>query len=72
MRPRKYVKPWVLALAAPFFRYSTSRDAYILRVVGQKRGPVLKAGPAPVAAEVEPRFHRDDAAVEPRQRTKTR
>ena len=32
-------------LAAPMFRYSYSRDAYVLRVVGGSRGPVLKPRP---------------------------
>jgi hypothetical protein len=27
----------------PFFRYSPSRDAYVLRVVGNRIGPVLRA-----------------------------
>ena len=33
-----------MAIAAlrPLFRYSRSRDAYVLRAVGQTRGPVLR------------------------------
>jgi hypothetical protein len=40
-RPRRAVSPFTLALARPFFRYSWSRRAFILRVVGERRGPVL-------------------------------
>ncbi len=41
-RPRKYIAaPW-LTLLRPFLRYSRSRDAYILRVIGGTRGPVLR------------------------------
>ena len=70
MRPRRYVRPWVIAVATPLFRYSTSRDAYILRGVGQKRGPVLKLGEPPADVAPEPRFSRDDALTEqPRERT---
>ncbi|MCW2990399.1 MAG: hypothetical protein JWM73_993 [Solirubrobacterales bacterium] len=31
----------VRTLARPFFRYSTTRDAYVLRVIGNQHGPVL-------------------------------
>jgi len=48
-RPRHYVSSLELALVKPFFRYSATRDAYVLRGIGRKRGPVLKHG-APVAA----------------------
>lgn len=41
-RQRHEVSPAVTALAKPFFRYSTTRDAYVLRVIGNKRGPVLR------------------------------
>jgi hypothetical protein len=30
-----------LKLLTPLFRFSTSRSAYVLRVVGNRRGPVL-------------------------------
>lgn len=30
-----------LMLVRPFFRYSTGRSAYVLRVVGNRLGPVL-------------------------------
>jgi hypothetical protein len=32
----------LLLLLAPAFRYSRSRDAYVLRAVGNTRGPVLR------------------------------
>jgi len=41
-RPRHDVSPALTALAKPFFRYSQTRDAYVLRVIGNKRGPVLR------------------------------
>jgi hypothetical protein len=41
-RPRREVSPVVTKIATPLFRYSHSRDAYILRVVGDRHGPVLK------------------------------
>jgi len=42
-RPRRYVAPqWLLALA-PVLRYSATRDAYVLRVVGNSYGPVLRS-----------------------------
>jgi len=31
-----------LILSRPFTRYSASRDAYVLRVVGRRVGPVLR------------------------------
>jgi hypothetical protein len=41
-RPRRYVaRPWLL-LWRPFLRYSATRDAYVLRVIGRSRGPVLR------------------------------
>jgi hypothetical protein len=42
-RPRTPVSRTKLLLARPFFRYSYWRDAYVLRVVGNSRGPVLVA-----------------------------
>jgi hypothetical protein len=41
MRPRHYLAPWVLVTARPFFRFSASRNAYVLRVIGGRAGPVL-------------------------------
>ncbi|MFL5844164.1 MAG: hypothetical protein ACJ762_05660 [Solirubrobacteraceae bacterium] len=34
--------PVVTKIFKPFLRYSTTRDAYVLRVIGNQRGPVLK------------------------------
>jgi len=31
----------VLVVLAPLLRYSASRDAYVLRLVGARHGPVL-------------------------------
>jgi hypothetical protein len=42
-RPRRYVARRWLALGRPVLRYSSPRDAYVLRVVGRKWGPVLRA-----------------------------
>jgi hypothetical protein len=41
-RRRHYVSGAVLALVTPLFRYSQTRDAYVLRVVGNSHGPVLR------------------------------
>lgn len=41
-RPRRYVARHWISLGRPVLRYSESRDAYILRVVGRKWGPVLR------------------------------
>lgn len=41
MRPRHPVSRWTLALLRPAFRYSLTRDAYVLRAVGGRHGPVL-------------------------------
>jgi hypothetical protein len=41
-RPRRYVASRWVAVGRPVLRYSRPRDAYVLRVVGRKWGPVLK------------------------------
>lgn len=41
-RPRHYVSRLTLIVALPLFRYSRSRDAYVLRLIGGTRGPVLR------------------------------
>jgi hypothetical protein len=41
-RPRRYVARHWVTLARPVLRYSQARDAYVLRLVGRKYGPVLK------------------------------
>lgn len=42
-RPRRYVSPLLLIPAGLVFRYSPHRQAYVLRLIGQSRGPVLRA-----------------------------
>jgi hypothetical protein len=41
-RPRRYVARHWLLLARPLLRYSAVRDAYVLRGVGRRMGPVLR------------------------------
>jgi hypothetical protein len=41
-RPRRYIAHHWLVLLRPIFRHSASRDAFVLRVVGNQRGPVLR------------------------------
>lgn len=41
-RPRHYVSGLVLLAMRPLFRFSLSRDAYVLRVIGNSHGPVLR------------------------------
>jgi hypothetical protein len=41
-RPRHFVSKLTLMLVRPLFRYSPSRDAYVLRAIGNTRGPVLR------------------------------
>ena len=41
-RRRRHVSPAVFTAMSPLFRYSVSRDAYVLRGVGRRRGPVLR------------------------------
>jgi hypothetical protein len=41
-RPRHYVSPATLALIRPLLRYSSTRDAYVVRFVGNHRGPVIR------------------------------
>jgi hypothetical protein len=40
-RTRREMRHGTLVLLKPFFRYSMSRNAYVLRGVGSKMGPVL-------------------------------
>jgi len=42
LRTRRYVAKNTLLLGRPFFRYSYSRDAFVLRAVGRSVGPVLR------------------------------
>ena len=41
-RPRHYVSRLMLTLLWPVFRYSRTRDAHVLRLIGHWHGPVLK------------------------------
>jgi hypothetical protein len=41
-RPRREISPAKLAWLDPFVRYSASRDAYVLRIVGRHIGPVFR------------------------------
>jgi hypothetical protein len=41
-RPRHLVRPIVIALARPLFRYSWYRRAYVLRLIGERHGPALE------------------------------
>ena len=41
-RLRREVSKPTLTLLRPFFRYSLSRDAYVLRGAGNRIGPVLR------------------------------
>ena len=45
-RRRRTVAPGLVGLLRPFLRFSYSRDAYVLRLIGNRRGPVLRPGPA--------------------------
>jgi hypothetical protein len=60
-RPRHYVSRRTLSLLRPLFAYNHNRDAYILRGVGKRVGPVLR--------DSEPRtrtgrFEREQAPAE--------
>jgi hypothetical protein len=41
-RPRRYIARHWLTLLTPVMRYSSSRDAYVLRGLGRSMGPVLR------------------------------
>jgi hypothetical protein len=42
-RPRRYLARHWLVVLRPALRYSHTREAYVLRGVGNKLGPVLRA-----------------------------
>lgn len=42
-RPRRQLHPALLGVLRPLLRYSESRNAYVLRLVGNRIGPVLRA-----------------------------
>ncbi len=70
-RPRRSVPPLALTLLRPLFRYHYRRDAWILRSVGDRVGPVLRPRDHPVEAHAEPpapprrtgRFERTEPAA---------
>jgi hypothetical protein len=41
-RPRHYLPAALLTVTRPLFRYSSTRDAFVLRIAHGKTGPVLK------------------------------
>jgi hypothetical protein len=41
-RPRRYVAGHWLSLLKPVLRYSATRDAFVLRAIGNSSGPVLR------------------------------
>jgi hypothetical protein len=49
-RDRKRIRPGTLVVLRPLFRYSAGRDAYVLRIVGNRLGPVLEVA-SPVVPE---------------------
>lgn len=53
-RRRHHVHPVVLALLRPALRYSYTREAYVLRGIGNHRGPVFVRGAEPTAQEQSP------------------
>lgn len=53
-RPRKQVSGLMMMLLRPFFRYSITRDAYVLRIIGNRVGPVLQRRMAAAEAEAVP------------------
>ncbi len=43
VRPRKYVPRLWLLMLRPLLRFSLTRDAYVLRGIGNSTGPVLRS-----------------------------
>jgi hypothetical protein len=41
-RSRRYLARHWLLIIRPLLRFSVTRDAYVLRVIGRSRGPVLR------------------------------
>lgn len=41
-RPRRYVSRHWLVVLKPALRYSATRDAFVLRAIGNSSGPVLR------------------------------
>jgi hypothetical protein len=65
-RRRRTISGGAVPFVAPLFRYSVSRRAYVLRVVGGRFGPVLRVGEEP-ASDRTGRFQRSvpPAELEP-------
>ena len=42
VRPRRYLARHWLVILRPVFRYSATRDAFVLRLIGNSTGPVLR------------------------------
>jgi hypothetical protein len=62
-RTRRYVAPGLLRALRPLFVYNHNRDAYILRAVGKRIGPVLRSSEE--RRERSGRFDREVPAEEP-------
>ena len=45
-RARRMVGPGLMSPLRLLFRFSHSRDAYVLRLIGDRWGPVLRRAPA--------------------------
>jgi hypothetical protein len=41
-RPRRYIARYWLLLLKPLLRHSATRDAFVLRLIGNSVGPVLR------------------------------
>ena len=54
-RPRRDVPPWLLVLLRPLFEYEFRRDAWVLRGIGNRVGPVLRPRAEPEQSPSEPR-----------------
>lgn len=50
-RSRHHLHPLLLALFRPALRYSYTREAYVLRGIGNHRGPVFVRDAEPAAIE---------------------
>lgn len=62
-RHRRYLASHWLTLLRPIVRYSRSRDAYILRAVGGRVGPVLREDRRHGAPRLEGPERRHGASV---------
>ena len=74
-RPRREVHPRVLSLLRPLFEYHFRRDAWVLRGIGNRVGPVLRPRAEPGEPPPEPRrsgrFDRTDEPRSPPAETST-